>query len=136
MSGKIGVPTGTKVVTKRNRLAEVIESIVVYGELAKASARKLSKENRLSELLNLRLMIEAQFCMHLLFHLIRVPQEVIIGLQRSCVEHPNFADEVQKFIDRLLPKKGILITPDEFKKELSSALREGRMVDQSKIRVR
>lgn len=112
---KHGVPSTP---IKKDKLEQVTESLIGYQELAKAALIKLQREKRGNPQLWFKLQVEIQFAVQILRGMFKVDlayfQEVVDRAHRD----PEWDEEVKKFANGLVPEKPLLITTEDFAREL------------------
>lgn len=125
----------TPIHNDKTRLDDAIESLVMYMALSGGAASILRQERRMNEKLAFKMQVEMAFARNVLSNLLKVP---IAEYQRKLDEvlaSPKYEEEVKKYADSLAPPRPLIITPDEFARELSAAARDGRLVpDTRKLR--
>jgi len=119
----------------KTRLDDAIESLVMYMALSGGAASILRQERRMNEKLAFRMQVEMAFARNVLSNLLKVPIAEYQRMLDEVMASPKYEEEVKKYADSLVPPRPLIITPDEFARELSAAARDGRLVpDTRKLR--
>lgn len=105
----------------KRRLNKVVNDLVAYVALATAAYQLLMHERRLTPQSEFRMQVELTFATNLLKFSVGLSQSEVGKMMDNLRAQPNFADEVKKFADNMVPPKPALITPDQFAREVAAA---------------
>ena len=95
-----------KSLSKANRFDGVVTGLVVYMEVAKGARAVLTKEQVITQGIDNRLQIEANFCMNLLVNICKLSPGYIHNLQNDVHgDKVRFEKEVESFCEAILPKE-------------------------------
>ena len=106
----------TPIKQKKSMFDVIVNHLVVYMELARASRQLLINSKKLSPPMDLRLTTEINFCEGTLTAVCRVAPEILRGMVERTRKDPQFEEEVKRLATWLVPDcERILIRPNEYK---------------------
>jgi len=113
--------------------SDVAISLIQYMELAKAAREYLNKEKRSNVKIDFRLQVEAEFCLGILFNILKVTRTFVVGIQKEIhADKKVFEGEVKRFSDGAVPEKSVLVTKN-LEGEMGQIIRRDKNLERVKL---
>lgn len=109
---------------KQHRLDKLVEFLVLYSELSGSARHFLTTQQSLTQAIDFKIFIEINFCTNLLQNIIKVDPISLQAIRESILKNPQFGAEVEKFASQIVPKKSVIITPNQFREEVTMIKRQ------------
>lgn len=111
----------TAVHSKQTRFDDLVGRICQFIAISERARIKLRQEKRINPQLDFKLVTEMSFARGVVIHMGAVPQAEYMKLIDNVQAHPDFDKSVESFCNEVSPPKNMLVTPDEFARELNQA---------------
>ena len=93
----------TKYKKKQDRLDEIVETIIIFIELARGAHRFLQRQKKLTPKLDARIATEINFALNLLREAFHVTRSYIAHVSAKIKDAPEYTKEVEAMANRLVP---------------------------------
>jgi len=113
----------TPVKKKVDRMTEVVNTLIGSMMIWRAALEKLQREKRGTPALYFKLQIESNLVADLLRKVFKLDPDYVARTISELSKDPDFVKSVQEYCDNLTPPPKILITPEEFERELRNVTR-------------